>query len=112
MQVAPRQARGDEGPVTTEEVRGDAGVPMGQSPELYPGRFTLQHQNPGSHWSAHCSLRRDKRALELPRPLANAPFIEFRFLLSARPIWAPRTHRPALPRPRPNEPLVFWSCNV
>lgn len=36
---------------------------------LCPSRFTLQHQNPSSHWSAHCSLRRDKCTLELaPHP--------------------------------------------
>lgn len=33
---------------------------------LSPSRFTLQHQNPSSHWSAHCSLHHDKRTLELP----------------------------------------------
>lgn len=49
------------------------GVTLGRRPDkerncspLSPSRFTLQHQNPSSHWSAHCSLHHDKRTLELP----------------------------------------------
>lgn len=38
----------------------------GNCSPLLTSRFTLQHQNPSSHWSAHCSLHHDKRTLELP----------------------------------------------
>lgn len=33
---------------------------------LYVCSFTLQHENPSSHWSAHCSLHHDKGTPELP----------------------------------------------
>lgn len=42
----------------------------GNCSPLSSSRFTLQHQNPSNHWSAHCSLHHDKRTLELlPSPL-------------------------------------------
>lgn len=79
-----------EGPLRRREW-GDAGVETRQrgncGPPSLPSRFTLQHQNPSSHWSAHRRLRHDKRTLELPPPL-DAVFIEFWFLFGAHPIRA------------------------
>lgn len=81
-----------EGPLRRREW-GDAGVETRQrgncGPPSLPSRFTLQHQNPSSHWSAHRRLRHDKRTLELPPPLhLDAVFIEFWFLFGAHPIRA------------------------